>query len=77
MDIAEHLRVWLQEKAPRLRCPVCESQSFSVDSTVAMTNSINPDGGRIDYMSGFPLIAVGCSNCGHVLFFNAKTVGVM
>lgn len=77
MKAPDALRTWLNERAPQLRCPVCQRQAFSVDTTIAMTNSIDPETTRINYMAGFPLVALACSWCGHVLFFNAKTIGVM
>ena len=77
MDLAARFHEWATVHAPDLRCPVCQERKFSVDSTIAMTNAIDPANERINYMSGFPLLVVSCARCAHTLFFNAKAVGVM
>lgn len=67
---------WIRQKAFNMRCPVCQGQSFGVDSVIAMTNSID-ENTRINYLSGLPLVPVTCGNCGHIMFFNAKQMGLL
>lgn len=66
---------WIRTNAASLRCPVCGSNNFALDDTVAMTNSLQDDG-HVNYLSGIPLVFLACQNCAHVLFFSAKQMGV-
>lgn len=55
---------------------VSGGKGFALDETLAMTNTID-ENGRINHLSGFPLVAITCQNCAYVLLFAAKQVGVI
>ena len=72
------IQEWLSSHAPELACPVCRGRSFNVtEDQLAMTNSIQDKNGRVNYLSGFPLVVLTCQDCAHVLFFSAKQVGLL
>lgn len=68
---------WLRSHQVELSCPSCHQKNFSVDQQLAMTNSIDENTTRINYLFGFPLVTLICNNCAHVMFFSAKQMGVL
>ena len=69
---------WLNSHAPGFRCSVCGGQNFGVaEDQLATTNSMKDKSGRIDYLSGFPLVVFTCGDCAQVVFFSAKQMGVL
>jgi len=62
-------------------CPNCNSKAVKGVSDVQyqlVSFNITPGeiniGGETDYM---PLAAVDCKDCGHVMLFNLKTLGIV
>lgn len=68
---------WLHSRSPSVRCPCCGERNFEVGNILAMTNSIQDDTGRVNYLNGFPLVVVMCHNCAYVMFFAAKQMGMI
>ena len=66
---------WLKSHISVVKCAACGTGPLSVNSPLAMTNQMD-DGGHINYLAGYPLVAVVCQNCAHVMFFAAKQMGV-
>lgn len=73
----DRAETWLRSRAPMIRCPACGGANFGVADMIAMTNSIDVDTSRVNYMAGFPLLLVTCSNCAAVLMFSAKQIGII
>lgn len=59
-----------------IRCPICGKNSFVLDSNLLSPININ-DGNINIGTSLMPLVAITCTNCGHVMFFNAKALGCL
>lgn len=74
----DKIKNWVQQKASTgLRCFVCGNQNWTIGSPAAMTVSIDVRTTRINYMTGFPLIALMCAHCAHTLWFSAAAMGLL
>lgn len=70
------VQTWLASRS-RAACPVCAQRSFDIGPLLSTTVSMEPTTGRINYMAGYPLVAIFCNHCAHAMFFNAMAIGVV
>ena len=73
---AYRVEEWLRSRSKSVHCPCCGSQNFGAEDMLAMTNSVEANTGRINYLRGFPLVVLICQDCAHVMFFGAKKMGI-
>jgi hypothetical protein len=60
---------------PRLKCPICEAESFTLIRDFAVHGSPQVEvynGSRIQPVAFVPTIAINCNDCGHFLFFSEE-----
>ena len=69
------VRAWLQNKQISEVCPACHAAANwvfleIVDVPVRWPAELHTGG------PGFPLVPLGCRNCGYVMFFSAAKIGL-
>ena len=74
----EKVKKWLEERAGQgFRCFVCGLGHWSILPNVAITSMFDTYTGRIFYMDGIPQVAVLCNDCGHIVWFSARVMGLL
>ena len=68
---------WIRSHALNFECACCGKKEWNIQNELAFTLMIETQGGRINYLGGYPMLAVTCINCGYITFFNAIQMGVM
>ncbi len=64
----------LKEKVPEFpACAVCKGKGWKLPSSFVFAPALSPEDGE---PIGVPLVAIACDNCGHVLFFQARILGL-
>lgn len=63
--------------APATACPICDKEDWTIPPRLYecrefLGGSINIGGGSI-----VPLVLMRCDHCGHTLFFNAISAGII
>ena len=79
-DQKRSLRRWVQERVPGLTCPACGKADYHVCPDVVVCHRVEVAADRpasLNARSGVPLVALTCTFCAHVLFFNAATIGLI
>jgi hypothetical protein len=77
---ADHEKIrewWLTRerwKAPVV-CSVCQTTNWRVAEYVLVLQRHGDDADVLGTPS-YPMVALGCSNCGHSIFFNAVMMGI-
>ena len=73
--IAQALTAKLPKEKQPLRCSACLGTVFSVATTVQQVQA--PSAGIILGGPIMPLVAITCSVCGHIDWFNLKVLGIV
>ena len=71
------LESWINQKCPGVWiCTVCGSQTWKSDDKVF---ELRESSGGDVVMGGpvYPVMSLCCRRCGHILLFNAVTVGIV
>ena len=66
---------WIRSHCAQLRCG-CDAMGWNLEPELAFSLMADSQSGRINYLSGYPLVVLTCDNCGRTLFFNAIKLGV-
>lgn len=72
----ERAKEWIDSHAPKLRCFCCGNGRWQVANKAAMTVMCDTHTGRVHYMEGYPMIALICANCAHIVWFSAPMMGL-
>lgn len=75
---AEQVRVqeWLEKRAGRFPCFCGGTSGWQLLPRVTIAPIWNPHTGRINYMDGYPAVALMCNSCGHLVYFSARRMGL-
>ena len=65
-EIGALFKAHLERKRIDLRCPICRTNHFSVQSPVFAASFASGD---VELSRGIPMLPVVCQNCFHVLKF--------
>jgi hypothetical protein len=69
---------WVESKQDGATvCSVCKKTAWIVGEIILAPPSHHPKGGMNIGGPTYPLIPIFCSNCGHALFFNALSSGIL
>lgn len=66
---------WINEKCGQLRCVCCGTGKWTLIDIATLTIGFDTHTTRFYYHQGIPHIGIACSNCGHMVFFNAAIMG--
>ena len=71
----EQIAQWFRSKLPELKCPLCQRlQDDPADRArklfVANAGLLGP------FFPNIALVALSCQNCGHMMFLDAKQMGL-
>lgn len=73
----ERIHRWLEAHVSSgLRCFACGHAQWAVQNQAGMTVMYDIHTTRIHYMQGFPMIALICAQCGHMIWFSALAMGL-
>jgi hypothetical protein len=68
------VRAWLQAKRAAEHCPACHAADWAileiVDVPVRWPAELHSGG------PSFPMVPLGCRNCGYVMLFSAAKIGL-
>jgi hypothetical protein len=67
------LEEWMRSKAI-VMCPCCGQDGWRL-AEAAYVRALLEEGDR-DLTEGGGVVKVACGNCGHLLLFDAKTIGI-
>lgn len=73
----QDIEQWIRSHALTFECACCAAKEWVIQNELAFSLIVEPEGGRINYLGGYPLVAVTCKNCGYTTFFNAIQMGIM
>ncbi len=68
---------WIRSRGLVFQCACCGGRDWTIQKELAFTLTVEPDGGCINYLGGYPMVATTCNNCGYTAFFNAIQLGLM
>ena len=71
----DKVKEWIGSRTPQLQCD-CGAKTWSIAPELAFPLMADSKTGRINYLSGYPLVIVTCNDCGRALFFSAMKLGV-
>lgn len=74
-ETLEKIQAWFKAKNVVLVCPVCKQHEFGVFGHITSAN-IYSGGNLLIGGPSYPLVQLGCNNCGHVLAFSAVRLGI-
>ena len=66
---------WIKEKCGQMRCTCCGYANFTIINVATLPIAFNLHSTRFFYAQGIPQVAIACTNCGHMLFFNTGIMG--
>lgn len=70
----EAIKTFFESKELDPKCYICGAGDWAVEEIIA---SADPDGPKILRRGmTIPLVQLECRSCGHVVFFNAHTLGL-
>jgi len=73
-DLAK-VQAWINEKAVRKTCPLCEHNHWSASKIVELRQFF---GGPLAETGGVvPTVLVVCQNCGYMMLLNAGIIGLL
>lgn len=75
-DDKKMIQQWVETHAPQLRCFCCGGQQWEMGLQAGMTVMYDTHTGRIHYMDGYPMVALVCKNCAHIVWFSAPLIGL-
>lgn len=73
----EDVERWIRSHGLFFQCACCSGKEWTIQQELAFALTVEPQGGRINYLGGYPMVAITCNNCGYTTFFNAIQMGVM
>lgn len=73
----EDIEQWVRSHSLIFQCACCGRKERTIQKELAFALTVEPQGGRINYLGGYPMVAITCNNCGCTAFFNAIQMGVM
>ena len=71
----EKAKEWITSHSPQLQCD-CGSRNWTVGPELAFPVMADSHTGRINYLTGYPMVVVTCNDCGRMLFYSAMKLGV-
>ena len=66
---------WIKDKCGQMRCFCCGEGQWTVASATTVAIGYNVHTTRFHYHQGIPTVTLVCSNCGHMVHFNAVVLG--
>jgi hypothetical protein len=66
---------WLNAKCGQMRCTCCGFGKWEVVGMATLPIVIDLHTTRFFYSQGIPQVAILCTNCGHMIFFNPAIMG--
>ena len=70
----EAIKQFFESKSLDLRCSVCDSDDWAIEDIIP---PVEVEGPQILLRGAMvPLVQFECRNCGHIVFFNAITLGL-
>lgn len=75
-DERQKLAEWLNERAPKASCPMCQTSAWTITGVLVALNVSPPDRIQIGGIT-LPVVPVACSNCGYVGLISAVIAGLM
>ena len=66
----------IQEKCGSIKCFCCGSQKWALIDFATLPIGFDIHTTRFYYHQGIPQISLACSNCGHMMLFNAGILGL-
>ena len=67
---------WINEKCGAMRCTCCGYGNWTLVDFSTMPIGIDVRTTRYYYAQGLPQVSIACTNCGHLLFFSPKIMGI-
>ena len=64
-------------KTGTLTCPACHGIKHEVSNQLMVLIGTTPDCHTVLMDQLAPVVAVSCTNCGHLMLFSAKALGVI
>jgi len=73
-DQLNKVNQWMASKGIRKNCSCCGFTNWECGAVVVM----QPQGWQSSTLapSSIPVLPIGCSRCGHIMFFSAKMIGL-
>lgn len=68
---------WIRSHALNFECTCCGKKEWNINKELAFALIVESQGGRIDYLGGYPMVTINCVNCGYISLFSATQIGVM
>lgn len=73
----EDIERWIRSHALMFQCACCGAKEWVIQRELSFALTIEPQGGRINYLGGYPMVVITCKNCGYTVLFNAIQMGMM
>jgi len=73
----EEVGRWIRSHALLFECICCGKKEWNIQKELAFPLTVESQEGRINYLGGFPMVAVTCKKCGYTAFFSAIQMGIM
>ena len=70
-------KTFLDEPYKSLKCPVCQREDFSINTSIFEFSDFQPGLLRPIPQSMFPVIVIVCEKCGHSITFSAIKLGLI
>jgi hypothetical protein len=66
---------WLNVKCGQMRCTCCGIAKWEIVGMATLPIVFDLHTTRFYYSQGIPQVALACTNCGHMVFFNTVVIG--
>ena len=74
----KQIEAWINEKwVGEKKCPICQKNRWNIAEEITISNTYSKKKVVEVGASRLPVFSIICSNCGHVLFFNAVLSGLV